>query len=108
MSISGFAETDLDDSDDEDKLAKRVYENSEPRTLLELLKHPKERSYVGRVNEPHPHILSKWWTWQLGVVLVGMSLNKSVPLCLADCTLVIERESNAHNKHNRRSSALEC
>ena len=59
MSIFGFAETDLDDSDDEDKLAKRVYENSEPRTLLELLKHPKERSYVGRVNEPHPHILSK-------------------------------------------------
>ena len=59
MPISEFAETEVDDSDDEEKLAKPIYENSEPKTLLELLKHPKERSYVGRVNEPHPHILTK-------------------------------------------------
>ena len=60
MPISKFAETDLDESDDEEKkLAKSVYENSEPKTLLELLQHPKERSYVGRINEPHPHILTK-------------------------------------------------
>ena len=58
-SISEFAETDVDESDDEEKLAKHVYENSEPKTLLELLQHPKERSYVGRINEPHPHILTK-------------------------------------------------
>ena len=57
--IYEFAETDMDESDDEEKLAKRVYENSEPMNLLELLKHPKERSYVGRINEPHPHILTK-------------------------------------------------
>ena len=59
ISVFEFAETELEESDDEDKLAKRIYENSEPMTLLELLKHPKERSYAGRVNEPHPHILTK-------------------------------------------------